>query len=163
MANPYVYFPASYQQQIYNPFPAQMQQMQQMQNAQQNPPQIQNGGFISVRSEEEARNYPVAPGNSVTFKNETAPFVYTKTMGFSQLDRPVFDKYRLVKEQDIQQDIAQNQGENKQGIDLSAYALKSDLAAIYAEIDTLKGELSKGKQAKVKKSEEIVKRGEDDE
>ena len=63
--------------------------------------QIQNGGFISVASEEDARRYPVAPGNSVTFKNENAPYVYTKTMGFSQLDRPLFEKFRLVKEEDI--------------------------------------------------------------
>ena len=59
---------------------------------------IQNGGFVSVRSEDEARNYPVALGNSVTFKDETAPYIYTKTMGFSQLDRPTFERYKLVKE-----------------------------------------------------------------
>ena len=64
--------------------------------------QIQNGGFISVPSEEDARKYPVAPGNSVTFKNENAPYVYTKTMGFSQLDRPLFEKFRLVKEEDTE-------------------------------------------------------------
>ena len=63
----------------------------------QNQYQIQNGGFISVSSEEDARKYPVAPGNSVTFKNENAPYVYTKTMGFSQLDRPLFEKFRLQK------------------------------------------------------------------
>lgn len=61
-------------------------------------PQIQNGGFISVRGENEARSYPVAPGNSVTFKDETAPYVYTKTMGFSQLDQPIFERYKLIKE-----------------------------------------------------------------
>lgn len=55
--------------------------------------------FVNVRSEAEARNYPVAYGNSITFKDETQPYVYTKTMGFSQLDRPVFEKYRLVKEE----------------------------------------------------------------
>lgn len=62
--------------------------------------QIQNGGFIPVPSEEVARNYPVAPGNSITFKNENAPYVYTKTMGFSQLDRPIFEKFKLVREED---------------------------------------------------------------
>jgi hypothetical protein len=61
--------------------------------------QIQNGGFVSVRSIAEAQNYPVAPGNSVTFKDENAPYVYTKTMGFSQLDRPTFEVFRLVKEE----------------------------------------------------------------
>lgn len=56
-------------------------------------------GFVSVRSEAEARAYPVAYGNSVTMKDETAPYIYTKSMGFSQLDRPIFDKYKLVKEE----------------------------------------------------------------
>lgn len=60
--------------------------------------QIQNGGLVSVRNVMEARNYPVAPGNSVTFKDENSPYVYTKTMGFSQLDRPIFEVFRLVKE-----------------------------------------------------------------
>lgn len=61
--------------------------------------QIQNGGFVPVTSEEMARNYPVAQGTSVTFRNENAPYIYTKTMGFSQLDRPIFEKYKLVKEE----------------------------------------------------------------
>ena len=62
--------------------------------------QIQNGGFVSVRSEEEAMNYPVAHGMSVTFKDETAPYIYTKTMGFSQMDRPLFEKFKLIKEEE---------------------------------------------------------------
>ena len=91
----YPYYPQYYQQPNYqipqNIQPSAPQQIQQ--------PQIQNGGFVSVRSESEARNYPVAIGNSVTFKDETEPYVYTKTMGFSQLDRPIFEKYKLVKEE----------------------------------------------------------------
>lgn len=75
-------------------------QNQQVQNVQpQTQQQIQSGGFLQVPNEEYARNYPVALGNSVTFKDESAPYIYTKTMGFSQLDNPTFDKYRLVKEE----------------------------------------------------------------
>ena len=123
----YPYYPATYNP-AFNPY--MQQQMQQPQNQ-----QIQNGGLVSVRSEDEARNYPVAPGNSVTFKNESAPFVYTKTMGFSQLDRPVFERFRLVKEEAE----TTTQTETKpQEIDLSAYALKTDLGAIIAEIDAIK-------------------------
>ena len=82
------YYPQYFQPQQ---MPMQMQQQQQQAS--------QASGFVSVRSEEEARNYPVAYGNSVTFKDENAPYIYTKTMGFSQLDRPIFDKYKLVKEE----------------------------------------------------------------
>ena len=89
-------------------FPAQPVQQQAVQQAPQmtipqavqspNVPQIQNGGFITVRSEAEARSYPVAPGTSVTFKHETAPYCYTKTMGFNQFEAPRFEKFKLVKE-----------------------------------------------------------------
>ena len=72
--------------------------LQQQQNNMQPSPQIQNGGLVIVKDINEARNYPVAPGNSVTFKNESQPFIYTKTLGFSQLDQPIFEVFRLTKE-----------------------------------------------------------------
>ena len=78
-------------------FPTNYPYLMQKQNYVQQQQQNQNP-FVTVRSEAEARNYPVGFGNSVTFKDETAPYVYSKTMGFSQLDKPVFEKYRLVKE-----------------------------------------------------------------
>lgn len=73
------YNPYQNYNQSYNPYQNQLQQ--QAQN-------IRSGSLVSVSSEEEARMYPVGPGNSVTFKNENMPYIYTKTMGFSQLDRP---------------------------------------------------------------------------
>lgn len=91
----------------------------------QNNQQIQNGGFVSVRSEDEARNYPVAIGNSVTFHDETSAHVYTKTMGCSQFDRPIFKKYKLVEE-----DVEQDPGEMD--------SLRSDIKKIWGEINALK-------------------------
>jgi len=92
-----------YQNYQYNPmYYQQMQNMQQLNHGQQTNPQIQNGGFVMVKDITEAMNYPVAPGNSVTFKNENLPYKYTKTLGFSQLDNPIFEKFRLVKEVDEQ-------------------------------------------------------------
>lgn len=152
-----------YQQQIQPNYNYQQQaypnaQMQMATQNQQTQPQIQNGGFIQVHNEDEARNYPIAPGNSVTFKDENAPYVYTKTMGFSQLDRPIFEKYRLVKEEDIQ--AAQNQpmdAANNQTANMIDYALKTDLAALQEEIDALKQRVeeltAKKPAAKVKKEE----------
>ncbi len=152
-----------YQQQIQPNYNYQQQaypqaQMQMTAQNQQTQPQIQNGGFIQVHDENEARNYPIAPGNSVTFKDENAPYVYTKTMGFSQLDRPIFEKYRLVKEDDIQ--AAQNQPvsvANSQQTNNIDYALKTDLAALQEEIDVLKQrieELTAKKPATKAKKEE---------
>lgn len=78
--------------QFYQQYP--QQQMQQ----QTNQLQMQSGGFMSVPTEQDARNYPVAPGNVMTFKIENQPIVCEKAQGFSQLEGPIFNKYRLVKE-----------------------------------------------------------------
>lgn len=108
-----------YYPQFQNGFAQPMQQIQQPQQ-----PQIQNGGLVSVRNIQEALNYPIAPGNSVMFKDENSPFIYVKTKGFSQLEEPIFEKYRLVKEEQSQ---VTNNTENAPNVD---YALKSDLQAI---------------------------------
>ena len=141
-------------QNAYNPYqqfqPNFQQQMQNQSNYQQSQQQIQNGGFVSVHNENEARNYPIAPGNSVTFKDENAPYVYTKTQGFSQLDRPVFEKYRLVKEEEYQpQQVAQSaptSAENTKQANNIDYALKSDLRALWDEIEALKKQMPKSKE-----------------
>lgn len=120
-------YPASYQQ-----YQAPNYQMA----AQPQPMQIQNGGFVSVRSAQEAFNYPVALGNSVTFKDETAPFIYVKTRGFSQLEEPIFEQFQLVKVDNTQKaaDPAQTTS--------AEYALKSDLSALQEEINLLKNKVS---------------------
>lgn len=136
------YFPASYQPmypQGYNPY-IQQQAAQQSQ-------QIQNNGLVNVRSRTEAQNYPVAPGNSVTFKDESGPFVYVKTMGFSQLDRPTFEIFRLVREEEAAESTRSD--ESEKGIDLSDYALKTDLAALREDFDALREEM-RPKSAKKK-------------
>lgn len=114
---------------FYNPYQYYPQQQQQPQAQ----PQIQNGGFISVRSEQEARNYPVAIGNSVTFRDETAPYVYTKTMGFSQLDRPIFEKYKLVKEE-----VAEEESKIAETSHEEIESLRSDIKKIWSEINAIK-------------------------
>lgn len=122
--NPYQYTPNYYSQQNFNP---QQQNFTPQQNIGQQ--QIQNGGFVNVRSETEARNYPVALGNVVTFKDETAPYIYTKTMGFSPLDIPRFVKYKQVEENAPEEQATQE----TPGIDLKP---------VWNEFDSVKGEIS---------------------
>ena len=105
-----------------NLYPAQMAQPQQA------------TGFVSVRSEAEARNYPVAFGNSVTMKDENAPYIYTKTMGFSQLDRPIFDKYKLIKEEDTIEAIIPPEKQDKIG------DIETEIGKIWSAINELKKE-----------------------
>lgn len=127
-----------YYQQI-NPY-----QINQAQPIQQN--QV-NSGFVNVRSAQEAYNYPVAPGASVTFKDETAPFIYVKTRGFNQLEEPVFEQFQLVKVDNSQKATEPVQAASPE------YALKVDITALQNEIDLLKKKVSEFKLA-VNESEE---------
>ena len=132
-----------------NPYQQMVGQLPVQNQVQQSPPQIQNGGFIMVKSIDEARNYPVAPGNSITFKNENAPYVYTKTLGFSQLDQPIFESFRLVKEDDtvFMQDNKKEDNDVRYLTFDEAQDIISDISNIkdemnflkqYIEVDTVK-------------------------
>ena len=85
------------------PSPTYYPQMQNVYAAGQQQPapqQIRSGGIVSVANEDEARRYPVAPGYTVTMRDENGPYLYEKTMGYSQLDQPIFRKARIVFEDD---------------------------------------------------------------
>lgn len=139
-------YPQSYGGMSYNPQPT-VNQPQQAQT-------IQNGGFIPVPSEDVARNYPVAHGNSVTFINENAPFVYTKTLGFGQLEQPIFVKYRLIKEEDVQ-DKPQEALESPQKTFATADevdSLRITMKHMKADLDNVRTKMEKltGKRNEVK-------------
>jgi hypothetical protein len=137
-------FPMNYQQQFYP---------QNYQQPQQTVQQIQSGGFIPVPSEDVARNYPVAPGNSVTFKNENAPYVYTKTMGFSQLDRPIFEKYKLVREEDpvpSTEPIKECHCSNE--LEKLKEEFGNEFDKLWSEIDVLREQIPKPTASKKKES-----------
>lgn len=114
------------------------QQLQSIQQPQQNnqTPQIQNGGFVMVKDVNEAMNYPVAPGNSVTFKNESQPYIYTKTLGFSQLDQPLFEVFKLVKEE---QNFEKE--EIKEEVPIIEYLSIDEAEKLKTEIENLKTEI----------------------
>ena len=69
--------------------------------------------------------------------DENQPYCYTKTMDRSQLDRPKFEKYRLVKEEDAPA-ASQNASEPVSAVtevDLSGYATKAEFDALKDEIE----------------------------
>lgn len=117
----------------YQPYPAFNQIYQQVQP--QQPPQIQNGGFVIVKSINEAMNYAVAPGNSVTFKIESQPYICTKTLGFSQLDQPIFEVFKLVKEERVESPTTALEDSGVQ------FFTVDEGSALKSEIEGLKGEL----------------------
>lgn len=124
--------------QNYNPYQSQLQQQ---------PQNIRSGSLVSVSSEEEARMYPVGPGNSVTFKNENMPYIYTKTMGFSQLDRPTFEKYKLVKEETPEYSSLAQQPQ---------YASKDELTEVINKVMDLQEEIIALKGEDKKRESEAI-------
>lgn len=102
-------------------------------------PQIRSGGIVTVSGEDEARRYPVAPGYTVTMRDETKPYLYEKTMGFSQLDQPIFRKARLVFEDDT---VSQQQENTSEKIQEPA-PVYAELSQLEALRDTMSAELQK--------------------
>lgn len=50
--------------------------------------------FMSTRGSEMVVNYPIGPGNTIIFKDEAAPYIYVKTMGYSPVDKPIIEVYK---------------------------------------------------------------------
>ena len=62
-------------------------------------PQLQSTSFINVPSEEVARRWEVAPNRTERFIDDNKGYFYTKSVGASILEPPVFERYKIVKEQ----------------------------------------------------------------
>ena len=128
------------------------QQYQQMMQYSQ--PTQSAGNFVSVSNEMMARNYPIAPGNSVTFIDDNSPYCQNKTMGLNQLDSPVFKRYRLVEEPDAPQNAQSvpqpsEQMQPKQVISDEVKADIDTLRSLYEElkldVEIMKEDISNGK------------------
>ena len=100
--------------------------------------------FIDIANEAEARSYPVEPGKSVAFKDTSEENVYyTKTAGTTALDSPTFKKFRMVEEElPTEAPEATESATAKKDIDLSVYALKSEISALYERIDEVQKEIT---------------------
>lgn len=157
------FYPASYQPYQYQQYPNFQQpmqpvsQMNNFQNGNSSQMQIQNGGFVSVHSIQEAFNYPVAPGNSVTFKDENSPYIYVKTKGFSQLEEPIFKKFRLIEESDTQPQESTTTV-TEQAVNYADFAKQTEITALWGEIDALKKQIAE----LTAKPEKAIKRKEVD-
>ena len=87
--------------------------------------QTQSSLFVRVKDEGEMLNYPVAPGCSVQFIDDSITHLWVKTAGLSQFDRPSVEKYKLTKED----------AEPK-----TEYATKQDIEELKARIAELRSE-----------------------
>lgn len=124
----YPQYPMAY---VPYPYPQQQQQSQQAQP-------LQNAGFILIPSEEDAYRYPVALGKCMTFKVENEPIVIEKSMSFSQLDNPKIDRYRLVREDIVDEPKPIETIEMESSM---SEELKDELQAIRHDIEGIKKQL----------------------
>lgn len=144
----YNYFPNYYSPSYYQPMPfvqqpvqqpvAQMPPQMQQQPVQAPQPEIRQNGFIRVKDENEVDAYPIAPGNSVTFIHETEPFVFVKTLGFSQFDRPVKEKYRLVREAPESANKPDSVPIKENASEPFEYAKAADVAKLQRDVEALR-------------------------
>ncbi len=111
---------------VYQAMPPQ-QPVQQIQQAQVS---SNAGNIVHVQSEDEMRSYPVAPGNTIIFKNDNAPYIYTKSMDSSQLGQPIFEKFRLVKEDEVQEEVIKQPD------------IKDDIVSLKSDVEFIKKKLT---------------------
>lgn len=163
----YNYFPNYYSPSYYQPMPfvqqpvqpvAQMPQQMQQQPVQSPQPEIRQNGFIRVKDESEVDAYPIAPGNSVTFIHETEPFVFVKTLGFSQFDRPIKEKYRLVRETPESANKADFDPVKESASTEVEYAKAADVAKLQRDVEALRVSVKTLNERKTRKvvTEEVV-------
>jgi len=140
-------YPPYYYPQYVQPQPVVMPQpaTQQVQNQPVQPqtPPIQNSGFVLTMSEDEAYRYPVAPGHCVTCKVVNKPIVIEKSMSFSQLDNPKIDRYRLVKEEVVDEPKQVEPVEVKES---ATDELKAEIDALRQDIEGIKKKLYSNNQ-----------------
>lgn len=108
-------------------------------------PQIRSGGIVSIPNEEEARRYPVAPGYTVTMRDESAPYLYEKTMGFSQLEQPIFRKARIIFEDAAPQSAQEppREPEAPQAVYAELAQLEALRDAMVADMKDIRNQLGK--------------------
>ena len=130
MAYPNPYFPTNY-----NPYPVQYPQVMG-QNMQMQQTQPQSSSFIHVQSETQAREWAVDPNTSIKFIDDTKPYCYTKSMGASLLETPVFKRFKLAEE-DISDNTTNQSTTTTQQIDLSEYLTKAEFEEYRSVIEDM--------------------------
>lgn len=93
--------------------------------------------FMSIRGKEIAVNYPIAPNNTIIFRDELEPYIYVKSMGYSPLDKPVMDIYKR-EEPTSAQETASNAKEDNSTIE----KIQDDIKAILDDIDGIKKKIN---------------------
>ena len=95
-------------------------------------PTMQSTSLVRA-DEEEARQYPVAPGNSVMIIDNAGQHLFVKSLGFSPFDQAQFEKYKLVKIDSTEPSAIPK----SDVLPLPEYASAEELKALRKEVDRL--------------------------
>ena len=127
-----------------NAYPTQMNVGATQQNVNPNvgTPQIQDGGFVIIPDEKDVLTYPVQPGHCVRFKVVGKPIYFEKTASYSQFEDPKIDRYRLVKEED--ENEQPKPGITKEDFD----SVMDELDALRSDFDEIRGDINALKEIK---------------
>lgn len=103
--------------------------------------QPQQASFIRVQNEQQAREWPIAPGGSMTFIDDNAPYCYTKSMGMSQFDVPVFKRFKLTEEPTEVVHVTPEPASGVPQVNLSDYITKAEFEPFKALLERIEKEL----------------------
>lgn len=93
--------------------------------------------LIPTRGKEPVMNFPMTPGATVYFIDETAPFIYVKTAGYPPFGGVTVETIRLVKEEEPQR----TPEEPKQAAPAST---DEQIAGLWAAIEEIKKGMNGG-------------------
>lgn len=93
--------------------------------------------FMSIRGKEIAINYPIAPNNTIIFRDELEPYIYVKSMGYSPLEKPVMDIYRREEPISAQESVSNAKADNS-----AIERIQDDIKAIIDDIEGIKRKIN---------------------
>lgn len=93
--------------------------------------------FMSIRGRDIAVNYPIAPNNTIIFKDEMSPYIYVKSMGFSPLEKPMMEIYKKEEPIQAQEGTSEVKEDNS-----TIEKIQDDIKAIIDDIDGIKKKLN---------------------
>ena len=158
--NPYTYKPIpDYYGGQYYPQPPMlnnqtpMNQMSMNQQQSQTQQQTKDSSFVVMRlpTVKDAMEYPIAPGNGLTFFIENEPYICCKTLGNTGLEQPRFRKWRLTEESEDGSEVPAEKTNTVSYVDKEEHEKEigllkdqiNKLSESVSEIQTLKDRLKK--------------------
>lgn len=130
--------PNQYYTQPINPYYPQYQNLQAQQRQEQLNQVFANSyNYIFTRDRSEAEGWPIAPGNTLVFKDQNGAYFYTKSLGFGPNEKPIFISYKRedfvepVQSEQVEQNSFKEQFDKyKSSTDLEISSLKTSLDEI---------------------------------